>query len=50
MNTQQATTLFTILGASVMTIAMLGGVNGLATGEAATTPMAAKAVAITVKA
>ena len=50
MNTQQASTLFSILGAAVMTIAMLAGVNGLATGEAAATPMAAKAAASTVKA
>ena len=50
MNTPQATTLFSIFGAAVMTIAMLAGVNGLATGEAAATPMAAKAGAITAKA
>ena len=49
MNTQQTSTLFSIFGAAVMTIAMLAGVNGLATGEAATTPMAAK-VTSTVKA
>ena len=49
MTTQQASTSFSIFGAAVMTIAMLAGVNGLATGEAATTPMAAK-VTSTVKA
>ena len=50
MTTQQASTLFSIFGAAVMTIAMLAGVNSLATGEAATTPMAAKTVASTAKA
>jgi hypothetical protein len=50
MNTQQASTLFSLLSAAVMTIAMLAGVNGLATGEAASTPMAAQAVATTAKA
>ena len=47
MNMRQATTLFSIFGAAAMTIAMLAGVNGLATGEAATTPLAAKASAST---
>ena len=50
MNTQQTSTLFSLLGAAVMTIAMLAGVDGLATGEAASTPMAAKAEASTAKA
>ena len=50
MATQQASTLFSLLGAAVMTIAMLAGVNGLATGETATTPMAAQAAASTAKA
>ena len=50
MNTHQASTLLSVFGAAVMTIAMLAGVNGLATGEAAPTPMAAKAVASTAKA
>lgn len=50
MNTQQASTIFSIFGAAVMTIAMLAAVNGLAAGEAATAPIAAKAVASTAKA
>ena len=50
MNSQQTSTLFSLLGAAVMTLAMLAGVNGLATGEAATTPMTAKAAASTAKA
>ena len=50
MNAQQTSTLFSVFGAAVMTIAMLAGVNGLAIGEAASTPMAAKAVATTAKA
>ena len=50
MNTQQTSTIFSILGAAVMTIAMLAGVNGLATGEAATAQVTAKAVASTAKA
>jgi hypothetical protein len=50
MNTQQTSTLFSLLGAAVMTVAMLAGVNGLATGESASTPMAAKAVPSTAKA
>jgi hypothetical protein len=50
MNTQQASTLFSIFGAAVMTIAMLAGVNSLATGEAAATPMAAQTATSTTKA
>ena len=50
MNTQQASTLFSLLSAAVMTIAMLVGVNGLATGDAASTPMAAQAAASAAKA
>ena len=50
MTTQQTSTIFSIFAAAVMTVAMLAGVNGLATGEAAATPMAAKAVASTAKA
>ena len=50
MTNQQASTLFSIFGAAVMTIVMLAGVNGLATGEAATAPVTAKAVVSTVKA
>ncbi|HZF79821.1 MAG TPA: hypothetical protein VEZ89_08520 [Rubrivivax sp.] len=50
MKTQQTSTLFSIFAAAVMTIAMLAGVNSLATGEADTTPMAAKAVGSTAKA
>jgi hypothetical protein len=50
MTTQQTSTLFSIFGAAVMTIAMLAGVNSLATGEAAATSMAAKTVASTTRA
>lgn len=34
MKTQQTSSLFPLFGAAVMTLAMLAGVNGLATGEA----------------
>ena len=34
MNTSQTSTLFSLFGAAIMTIAMLAGVNGLATGDA----------------
>jgi hypothetical protein len=40
MNTQQTSTLFSLFAAAIMTIAMLAGVNGLATGEAHDTQMA----------
>ena len=50
MTSQQTSTLFSIFAAAVMTVAMLAGVNGLATGEAASAAMAAKAVASTAKA
>ena len=50
MNTQQTSTLFSIFGAAVMTVAMLAGVNGLATGEAAATPMAAQTATTSAKA
>ena len=50
MTTKQTSTLFSLLGAALMTVAMLAGVNGLATGEADSTPMAAQGVASTAKA
>lgn len=50
MTSQQTSTLFSIFAAAVMTVAMLAGVNGLATGEATGAAMAAKAVASTAKA
>ncbi len=46
MTTRQASTLFSVFSffsAAVMTIAMLAGVNGLATGDAASAQMAAAA-------
>jgi hypothetical protein len=45
MTTQQASTLFSLFGATVMTIAMLVGMNGLATGEGVNAAVAAQAVA-----
>ena len=40
MNTSQTSTLFSLFGAAIMTIAMLAGVNGLATGDAPDAQMA----------
>lgn len=40
MNTPQTSTLFSLFGAAIMTLAMLAGVNGLATGEAHSAHMA----------
>ena len=45
MTTQQTMTFFSLCGAAVMTIAMLAGVNGLATSEARDAQLAHAAAA-----